>query len=205
VSRRDSYARYPRPILWLVPGGTLPCSAGIEIAPFYLSKLPVTNEQFEAFDPAFARSPLGHADRGTAVGMSLLEAEEYCLWYAEIARKPMRLPTEHEWEYACRAGSTARCFWGDDQDEAERYAWDLDNSDARVPPPEGKRANGFGLYGMLGGVWEWTSTRASDDGRVLRGGSFRTPRAELSCALRREAPPTWRADDVGFRLAKSFR
>ncbi len=82
-----------------------------------------------------------------------------------------------------------------------------------------KKANELGLYGMLGGVWEWTSSLYrpyplsepfGDDGalpgdRVLRGGSFRLDRAEISCSLRRAGDPTTLCDDVGFRIVKSFR
>ena len=88
-----------------------------------------------------------------------------------------------------------------------------------MQPYARKQANAFGLYGMLGGVWEWTSSLylpypvvagdgrddAGHDGpRVLRGGSFRIHRNELGCGVRRPAAPDTRQDDVGFRIVREF-
>jgi len=222
MRERDYYTAYPRPILWLVPGGEATWNgATVEIEPFYLSKLPVTNEQFEAFDPGFERSATSPGDRDPAVCVSWRDAAEYCSWYAEVARKPIRLPTEVEWEYACRAGAAGPCPGpGDDVDG---LAWHGGNSGAdRVPPLDGKPTNGFGLHALLGGVWEWTGSayvpepvtggpaaeaRDADPGapRVLRGGSFRTSREELSCSRRRGEEAEARFDDAGFRIARSFR
>lgn len=192
----DYYTRYPRPILWLVPGGTLG-AAGVE--PFYISKFPVTNEQFEAFDPGFVRSPLSPGDDDPAVGVSWEDAAEYCRWYAGVSRKPMRLPTEVEWEHACRAGTAGRFFWGGDPAEADAYVWSAENSGGRVSRLDAKKANGHGLFGMLGGVWEWTAER------VLRGGSFRQPAASITCACRLSVEPEAAPEDAGFRIVKSLR
>jgi formylglycine-generating enzyme required for sulfatase activity len=221
------YTHYPRPILWLVRGGEVTVGGDeddarpafrVEVEPFYVSKFPVTNEQYEAYDPGFERSPLAPGDRDPAVGVSWRDAAGYCRWYAEVARKPMRLPTEVEWEHACRAGATGRYFTGDDPAEVEGYLWDADNSGGRLHPLDDKRANDFGLYGTLGGVWEWTASPyrpypldgaeedAGDDlRRVLRGGSFRTPRSEISCSRRRPEPADVAVEDAGFRIVKSLR
>ena len=225
---RDVYTRYPRPILWLVPGGTISIGGPeadaqprfvAAVEPFYIGKLPVTNEQFEAFDPGFERSPLSPGDRDPAAGVSFAMAAAYCEWYAGVSRKPMRLPTEVEWEYACRAGSTERYFSGADPRAAEDYLWHRGNRPERMPALDGKKANGFGLYGMLGGVWEWTSSLyrsypltepyggkgAVPGARVLRGGSVRLGIDEISCSSRRAVEPAERPDDAGFRIVKSFR
>ncbi|MEM7482240.1 MAG: SUMF1/EgtB/PvdO family nonheme iron enzyme [Acidobacteriota bacterium] len=206
---RDHYTRYPRTVLWLVPGGDLerPVGEPRSIEPFYLSKVPITNEQFEAFDPGFERSPWAPDDRDPALGVSWQDAAEYCTWYAEIARKPMRLASEAEWEYACRGGLVGQRFQtGDDSEEAGRHQWDADNSEGRLHPLDDRKANGFGLFGMLGGAWEWVAAEAEDDPvRVLRGGSFRTPRAGISCALRRKEGAEVAVPDAGFRVAKSLR
>jgi formylglycine-generating enzyme required for sulfatase activity len=235
VSRRPSYTDYPRTILWLVPGGRTLVGGDepdsrprfeVEVEPFYLSKWPITNEQLAAFDPSFERSPLSAGDRDTAVGVSLEMAEAYCRWYAEVSRKPMRLPTEVEWEHACRGGASGRWHWGEDERDADDHLWDRRNWTGSLPALDRKRGNGFGLHAMLGGVWEWTSSpwqpyplvpppaadtaaaspgaSAADHG-VLRGGSFRLDRDEISCSLRRAARRDLRADDVGFRVAKSLR
>jgi len=198
---RDLYTSYPRPILWLVPGGIVqPADAvtPVEVAPFYLSKTPVTNEQFEAFDPGFERSPEAPGGRDPAIGLSWEDSAEYCAWWAEVTRKPIRLPTEAEWEHACRGGEERAVPWGDPP-AADEHLWDGESSGGRLGPLEAKRANGFGLYGMLGGVWEWTAEG------VLRGGSWRTPRAEIAAGARREAPPGEPVADAGFRIAKSLR
>jgi formylglycine-generating enzyme required for sulfatase activity len=151
---RDSYTRYPRAILWLVAEGELAVDGEtFHVEPFYLSKRPVTNLQYEAFAPDHRRSPASPGDDDAAVDVDFAGAHGYCEWYAGVSRKPMRLPTEIEWEHACRAGA--------------------------------------GLVGMRGGVWEWTAEQ------VLRGGS--------SCTERREVQPDLRADDVGFRVARTFR
>ncbi len=222
---RDSYTRYPRPILWLIRGGT-PTIGGteddarpafeVDVEPFYIGKFPVTNEQFEAFDPGFERSAVSAGDTDPAAGVSFEAAAAYCEWYAGVARKPMRLPTEVEWEYACQ-GVTEETA-GDEWDAGETM-WHAGNSSGRVGRLDAKKANGFGLYGMLGGVWEWTSSLyrpyplvepfgAPGDvpgARVLRGGSFRLPREGICCSLRRGESPSTRLDDAGFRIVKSFR
>lgn len=190
----------------------------VEVEPFYLSKFPVTNEQFEAFDPGFERSGLSLEDSAPAVGVSWKMAEEYCRWYAKVSRKPMRLPTEVEWEYACRAGSAESTFFSDDLENADQYLWDASNSGGRLRGAEEKKANGFGLFGMLGGVWEWTasphrpypleatiSAVDEEEPRVLRGGSFRSLREDVSCSVRRSAHPADLVTDAGFRIAKSLR
>lgn len=208
---RDRYTRYPRPVLWLVPGSEPPTDSGdagpdaAAVEPFYLSTVPVTNEQFEAFDPGFERSPAARADRDPALGVSWEEAATYCAWYAELARKPIRLPTGAEWEHACRAGTAGRAFWGDDPAAADRFAWHAGNSEPdRVPQLDGKESNPFGLHAMLGGAWEWTAA-ADGDTRILRGGCWRLPAAELACTLCRVEPPDRPIPDAGFRIARSLR
>lgn len=231
---REYYTAYPRPILWLVPGGEVDMGASdprlaerepdatpvfrATVEPFYLSKLPVTNEQYEAFDPGHERSPVSPGDRDPATGVSWYDAAEYCAWYAEVARKPIRLPTEIEWEYACRGGEEGSDGWATDE-----LAWHRGNSagGARVPALDAKPTNGFGLHAMLGGVWEWTGSvyrpypldgeepvrdgEPDDVPRVLRGGSCREPLGEITCSVRRAAPPDARFEDAGFRIARSFR
>jgi formylglycine-generating enzyme required for sulfatase activity len=180
---RANYTRYPRAILWLIRGGPT-------VKSFYLSKLPISNVQYEAFDGAFERAPSGSADDDPAVGIDFERARAYCAWYAEISRKKMRLPTELEWEYACRgpAGATN-----------EPDIPHAGNSGDRMPLLKKTRTNASGLHAMLGGVWEWT------DSGVLRGGSYRTPAGKIGCALRLEVEPDYRADDVGFRIARTLQ
>jgi formylglycine-generating enzyme required for sulfatase activity len=201
--RPERYTSVPRPVLWLIPEGErITAGERHTIEPFYVSTLPVTNAQLEACMPEWERSPLAPGDDDPAVGTSAELAREYCRWYAALARKPIRLPTEAEWEHACRGGSTARRFWGEDETAADAHAWHAGNSGPLVPPLAGKRTNPFGLHAMLGGVWEWVE---GDDGGVLRGASWRMPLAEIDCAARRVPAAGETIADAGFRIARSLR
>ncbi len=222
------YTQVPRSTLWLLEEGEVVIGGGARdaepafgasVAPFYLGKTAVTNAEYEAFAPAHARSPQAPDGDDPVVDVSFSEAVAYCAWYAALAKKPFRLPTEVEWEYACRAGTRGRYFWGDDPAGAEAQVWDAQNSQGRAHPGTAKRANPWGLCAMLGNVWEWTSSLylpypvTAGDGRdlvdepgprVLRGGSYREPRGQVSCATRRGEEPTARFADVGFRIARSL-
>ena len=220
---RENYTRYPRPILWLLREGDLTfCGPDgkpgltVRVAAFYISKTPVTNRQYEACDPGFVRLPVSAGCDDPAVGISFTQASGYCQWYAGVARKRIRLPTEAEWEYACRGGTTSRYFFGTDATRADDYVWDSSNSGGSVRPLTDKKPNPFGLFGMLGGVWEWTGSsyaaHPSAEGgeqhvegpRVLRGGSCRVHREQMGSAVRRACDPDARLDDVGFRIVRSL-
>ena len=224
----DSYTRHPRTILWLVREGE--CTIGdddndrapafrVHVGSFYLGKRPITNRQYEAFAPGHPRADPSAGDDDPVSGVNFYEAASYCRWYADVSRKPIRLPTEVEWEYACRAGSAARYFFGDDPAQGDRYLIDAANGNGRTAGLDVLKPNRFGLQGMLGGVWEWTASLHlpypardgderndldADGPRVLRGGSYRVARGDLGSAVRRGADPTTRADDIGFRIARTF-
>jgi formylglycine-generating enzyme required for sulfatase activity len=195
----ERYTSYPRPVLWLVPEGENRLGT---VEPFYLSTLPVTNRQLEAFTGPRERPATSPDDDGPAVGVGLDVASGYCAWYARIARKAIRLPSEAEWEHACRGGASGRWFWGEEEAAAASWVWHRGNSGERVPPLGEKRTNGFGLHAMLGGVWEWT---AAADGPVLRGGSWRLEVRAMGCGERRRWTSGESLDDVGFRIARSLR
>ena len=205
----SSYAHVPRTILWLVPGGEiLIAGRTVAVEPFYLSKWPVTNEQFEAFDPEYERSPLSSGDRALAVAINWNQADAYCRWYAEVSRKPMRLPTRTEWLYACRGSSAPdeAPTWTADPEAIDRHCWHAGNSEGRVRHPEHRQANDFGLHGMLGSVWEWVAEGPDEAAqRTLCGGSFRLQPQELQPDLVRHEAPDFAADDTGFRVARPFR
>jgi formylglycine-generating enzyme required for sulfatase activity len=228
ASMEGPYTRYSRATMWLLRGGELtfdtPFSVErhrkeVQIKPFYISKSPITNEQFEVFRPDYTRGAVSEDDQMPAVNISYANASAYCRWYSERTSKAFRLPTELEWEYACRAESETRYFFGDDPESGDSYLWDARTSEDKLHPIEQKKANGFGLFEMLGTVWEWTDPpymAASNDAHkndglqdnqrenILRGASFRIDRAEFDSYTRLSAPPSTRRDDIGFRIVRSL-
>jgi formylglycine-generating enzyme required for sulfatase activity len=200
MSTKDSPLRYtaiPRPVLWLVPEGP-----GID--PFYLSTLPVTNRQLEAFDPGFARSAASLGDDDPALGIDLEAARAYCQWYSRVARKEIRLPSEGEWEHACAAGRGQVWPWGEEWSRADEEVWHGGNSAAAsIPDLRTRRSNPFGLYSMLGGVWEWVE--GGEGHGVLRGGCWRMPAEAIARGHRRGVEAGTSVAEAGFRIAKSLR
>ncbi len=122
---------------------------------------------------------------------------------AEVAAgRVYRLPTESEWEYACRAGTTTEYSFGDDKQDLGKYAWFKENSGKTTHAVGEKLPNGWGLYDMHGNVWEWCSD-AEGSGRVYRGGSWTSDAAHCRTAYRGTLEPTNRGHNRGFRLALS--
>ena len=128
-----------------------------------------------------------------------------------------RLPTEAEWEYACRGGVAGDRYCG--SNTVDRVAWYDGNSNGQTHPVGRKAANGYGLYDMSGNVWEWTCSAYDKDyggaekectnknttgPRSLRGGSWITRPAWVRSALRIGNTPPYRGDGSGFRLARSL-
>jgi len=89
------------------------------------------------------------------VGISWDDARAYCEWLGELTGKQYRLPTEAEWEYACRAGTETRWSFGNKERDLGEYAWYAGNADGKLHPVAEKRPNPWGLYDMHGNVWEW--------------------------------------------------
>lgn len=113
-----------------------------------------------------------------------------------------RLPTEEEWEHACRAGSKNDYCFGNDVSKLGEYAWYFENSENKTHPVAQKKANDFGLYDMHGNVWELCE---DNDGscRVLRGGSWSSIARSLRSAYRINGTPDARYYNVGFRLVRT--
>ena len=113
-----------------------------------------------------------------------------------------RLPTEAEWEYACRAGTS-----GPRYGPLDEIAWYRGNSQERIREVGGKEPNAWGLHDMLGNVWDWCWDIYDADVyggyRVLRGGGWFDEHWSCRASARRRSHPTFRIDDVGFRVARS--
>jgi len=132
-----------------------------------------------------------------------------------------RLPSESEWEYACRAGTTTKYYWGDSASESVmgRYCWYWNNSNSSTHPVAQKEPNAWGLYDMSGNVWEWCEdkwhtsysgaptdgsawTSGSSSYRVYRGGSWRDLASGGRSADRNSYSPGSSYDALGFRLSR---
>nr|WP_093409450.1 SUMF1/EgtB/PvdO family nonheme iron enzyme [Micromonospora sediminimaris] len=120
----------------------------------------------------------------------------------DVAADGYRLPTEAEWEYACRAGTT-----GPRYGPLDDIAWYRDNSGGHVHEVGGRQPNAWGLYDMLGNVWDWCwdvyDAQVYGSYRVLRGGGWFDEHWSCRASVRRRSHPTFTVDDVGFRLARS--
>jgi formylglycine-generating enzyme required for sulfatase activity len=138
-----------------------------------------------------------------------------------LRRAGYRLPTEEEWEYACRAGSTTAWSMGDAGDLLRRYAWYETNAEHRSHPVGSLRPNDWGLFDLHGNAWEWCQDRLAREGdikikediniindrysRLLRGGAFNDHAGYVRSADRAHHGPASRNDLIGFRPARTFR
>jgi len=137
-------------------------------------------------------------------------------WECDFTRNGFRLPTEAEWEYACRAGATTEYCSGDSISDLEKVGWYGLNSDSTTHPAGSKKPNAFGLYDMHGNVWEWcndwwqhyyndNSERnpagpESGFSRVLRGGGWGHHEFGCRSAYRSGYQPDFESDLLGFRV-----
>jgi uncharacterized protein (TIGR02996 family) len=133
---------------------------------FFLGAHPVTQEQWRAVMDK--NRSIFQGWRIPVENVDPYDAGVFCKDLGRREGKPYRLPTEAEWEYACRAGSTTAYGFGDDPRQLAEYAWYWDNSSGRTHAVGRKKPNAWGLHDMHGNVWEWTSAA----GGVARGGSW---------------------------------
>ncbi len=218
----------------------------VEISPFWMSKFEITWEQYDAWGEgvdqlrrqAFGlpQSPRDRLVDGVtkptepytdmsfgmgkgeypAICMTQHAARMFCQWLSVKTGRYYRLPTEAEWEYACRAGTTTAYSFGDDPAELDEHAWYFDNSDGRYQEVGQKEPNPWGLHDMHGNVAEWVldqyADRYSDETRpalvkdplrvpgtlyprVVRGGSWDDDPDRLRSAARVASDETWKDQD----------
>ncbi len=166
----------------------------------FLYKLDLTEDEEEETD-AYARPsrPYGAPDMGwghhgyPAINIHYQAAEQYCRWLSYKTKRKFRLPTEIEWEYACRAGSVWEAAPFKDKALLDRLAWFANNSQNKTNPVAQKQPNPWGLYDMLGNVAEWC--QGVDGKPVVRGGSFKDPADKVHPGAREPFNPEWQASD----------
>ncbi len=215
----------------------------VMVKPFSIGKYEVTVGEYAAFVKATNRQSQGcyvysgsgwskdaskswsdpgfqQTDRNPVVCVSHEDAEAYVSWLKEKTHKPYRLPTEAEWEYAARAGSTTRFPFGDDESQLPEYAWCSANSANKTHPVGTLKPNAWGLHDMLGNAWEWVedawhpnyvgaptdgsawAATEAGSGRVLRGGSWNFFAWFCRSAFRFNYRPGVQGGYAGFRCAR---
>ncbi|SRR6056297_1201643 len=164
----------------------------------------------------------GKAPNKPAITMTQYAAKQYTKWLSAITSSQYRLPTEAEWEYACRGGTTTPYSFGETADDLDDYAWYFDNAEEGPEPVAQKKPNPFGLYDMHGNVAEWTVDAFSENGYkaldpagltgisaaqwptktfpcTVRGGSWEFDPPELRSTARLGSnDPEWKDEDPNF-------
>jgi formylglycine-generating enzyme required for sulfatase activity len=201
--------------------------------PFLMSATEVTIGQFKKFTASGYQTDAekagesktylnpGHpvTDESPAAMMTWNDAAAYCQWLSEQEKRTYRLPTEAEWEYACRAGTTAQFSFGDETHALPKYGRHDKNAEGKSHPVGTLLPNNFGLFDMHGNLWEWCGdywdarwyeNASSNDqagpsagsDRVLRGGSWSNSASYSRSAYRGATSPLQRYENYGFRVVR---
>jgi len=188
--------------------------------PFNLGKYPVTQQQWQAMmgnNPSQFKGPKNPVEL-----VSWEDCQKFLVKLnAKVGEKGGKfvLPTEAQWEYACRAGTTTRYFFGDDDAVLSQFGWHQKNSGGGSHPVGEKKPNPWGLYDMHGNIWQYChdwydgtyyANSPADDptgpetgsDRVIRGGSFHVPPGFCRAAYRSAHKPNGTAFSQGFRVAQ---
>jgi len=198
----------------------------VEVAPHQLATVPVTQARYAQVTGQ--RPSASQGDRLPVESVSWLDAVRFCNALSrreglapayrlgslagagadregvewDMSADGYRLPTEAEWEHACRAGTTGARYG-----RLDEIAWHRGNSGERIHDVGGKQPNAWGLHDMLGNVWQWCwdvyDAEVYGTYRVLRGGGWCDEPWSCRASVRRRSHPTFRIDDVGFRIARS--
>ena len=192
---------------------------------FEIAKYPVTFEEYDLFCEDTGREKPDDEGWGRGkrpvINVSWNDAKEYCKWISKKTGENYRLPTEAEWEYSCRAGTTTKWSFGNDEKELGKYVWYNKNSGSKTHPVGEKLPSPWGLYDMHGNVWEWCeddwvdnySNTPTDgkpniseksEGKILRGASWSNDAFYTRSADRFRLNPQFRYGFVGFRLLRTL-
>jgi formylglycine-generating enzyme required for sulfatase activity len=197
----------------------------VEIKPFSIGQTEVTWDEYDVFyialDLPLKDRPLDRTDRtgirsrpsityenrdrgwgheGFPAGsMFCREAKAYCAWLSRMTNHKYRLPTEAEWEYACRAGGPPL---KPDKQQLNEIAWYEDNADQQTHPVAKKQPNAWGLYDMLGNVAEWVTTL--DGNEAVAGAAYNSEADEVHSAARAQFIPKWQKTDPQDPKGKSW-
>jgi formylglycine-generating enzyme required for sulfatase activity len=192
----------------------------VELAPYQLAAFPITQARYAQVTGQ--RPSTAQGDQLPVEGVSWWEAVRFCNDLSQreglapayrllgdvqglewdAAADGYRLPTEAEWEHACRAGTSGARYGLLDE-----IAWHRGNSGERSHEVGGKQPNSWGLYDMLGNVWEWCwdvyDAEVYGTYRLLRGGGWGDEHWSCRASVRRRSHPTFQIDDLGFRITRS--
>ncbi|WP_088043395.1 SUMF1/EgtB/PvdO family nonheme iron enzyme [Bacillus sp. EAC] len=193
----------------------------VEIEPFLIGRFPVTTDVYYAITNQSPNSfneklkPIVNISWNDAISFCNLLSQEKGLKNCYSTSKDgkniifdresdgYRLPSEAEWQYACKAGTTGYRYG-----ELDKIAWYYENSGGRIHEVGRKEPNPWGLYDMIGNVWEWCwdlyDEQAYGAYRIFRGGSWAEEARGCGATCRRRSHPTFYIDDLGFRLARSY-
>lgn len=216
VLKLETWFKRSEVIKWLRP--EMP-QHRVNVPAFYMSKTPITQEQWQAVmqtNPSHFSSLLRPVE-----SISWWQAQEFCDRLGELTNKSYRLPTEAEWEYACRAGTQTLYSFGNSKQPLRDYAWYTWNSRQQTQLVGQKKPNAWGLQDMHGLVWEWCQDHwhenyngAPTDGSAwvqgghptkhsVRGGSWYSLADDCRCVYRFCYDASFRYSSLGFRVVRS--
>ncbi|PGZ30842.1 cytoplasmic protein [Bacillus anthracis] len=193
----------------------------VQIKPFLLAKYVVTMEVYDAIINSTCNDYKN--SNKPVVNISWHDAITFCNSFSKTAgltefysiqddgkkvscnvhSNGYRLPSEAEWQYACKAGAPGYTYG-----ELQKIAWYNENSNGQIQDVGKKEPNAWGLYDILGNVWEWCydlyDEKVYGSYRIFRGGSWAEEARGCGATCRRRSHPTFYIDDLGFRLARSI-
>lgn len=194
----------------------------VKVDSFLISMHEITQAQYQKImgkNPVRAKNKKDDPAILPVHSVTWYEAMEFCKKFSKKYKIKARLPYEAEWEYACRAGTETKYFWGNDADP--HYCWFRENSGLHVHPVGKKMPNQWGIHDMCGNLWEWCmdwygadyyknspedNPKGPAEGKykILRGGSWESQKYSLRSANRQRTKPDDYGDDAGFRIVIDF-